>query len=199
MPSGPEPGVSTRVLTLPNALTLLRLVLIPVFLWLLLVRHAELEAFWVLAVSAATDWVDGVVARRYDLVSRLGQTLDPVADRLFVLTTMLGLMVHGVVPWWFVALLLARDLWGVTEMVRLRRHGLRTLPVSFIGKAATFALLTAFPLMLLGHGPGTPAAVVRAVAWAFAWWGAGLYWLSAIMYYIQAQQVVRRPSGEEAP
>ncbi|AKT51844.1 CDP-alcohol phosphatidyltransferase family protein [Arsenicicoccus sp. oral taxon 190] len=188
-----RPPVSDRVLTTPNALTVTRILLVPVFLWLLLGRRDELAAFWVLAASAATDWLDGAMARRFGLVSRLGQLLDPVADRLFVLSTLAGLLLAGIVPWWFVVALLARDFWGVTELLRLRGRGLRRLPVTFVGKAATFCLLSAFPLLLLGHAvSGLAAGIVRSVGWAFGWWGLGLYWVSAIMYYVQAQQVVRQ-------
>ncbi|WP_338155502.1 CDP-alcohol phosphatidyltransferase family protein [Arsenicicoccus dermatophilus] len=185
-----------RVLTVPNLLSGLRILMVPVFLWLLLVRRADTAAFWVLVGSGLTDWLDGVVARRYGQVSRLGLVLDPIADRLFVVSTLLGLLLRDLVPSWLVVALVARDLWGVAEMVRLRRHGLSSLPVTFLGKAATFALLVAFPLLLLGAGEGLPQRGALVMGWAFAWWGLGLYWLSAIMYYIQAQQVVRR-LGEE--
>lgn len=193
---GPPP-VSGAVLTVPNLLTVVRILLVPVFLWLLLGRRQEVGAALLLAVSAATDWLDGAWARRHDQVTRLGQRLDPVADRLFVVSTLIGLVLVGAVPWWLVVALLLRDLWGVVELVRLRPHGITSLPVTFIGKAATFCLLGAFPLLLLAHGGGALASVTRPLGWALALWGLGLYWLSAIMYYIQAQQLVHRTRREE--
>lgn len=180
-----------RVLTLPNLLSMLRLVGVPVFLVLVLLGH-DTWAFVTLAVAGLTDYLDGRIARLLGQVTRVGEMLDPVADRLYILAALVGLVARGFVPWWIAALVVARDLWGVLELARLRRYGVTRLPVIFIGKAATFALLYAFPLLLLAHGTSTTAAVVRPLAWAFTWWGIGLYWLSAAVYYDQARSIVRR-------
>lgn len=184
-----QPPVSTRVLTVPNVLSALRLVGVPIFLWAILTEHDAL-ALVVLAASGITDWLDGKIARRYGLVSRLGELLDPVADRLYIASTLLGLAWRDIVPWWLVGLLLARELFMAGVVLVARRHGWVGLPVHFAGKAATFNLLYAFPLLLLGDGDGTAARVAEPIAWGFAWWGVALYWLSAILYAVQLRRLL---------
>ena len=190
---GTAPGgavTSDRVLTLPNVLSALRLVGVPLFLWLL-VRGDDGWALLVLMASGVTDYLDGKIARRYGLESRVGQLLDPIADRLYVLTTLLALGWRDVVPWWLVVGLLARDGFMGLVLAVLRPYGYSDLPVHFVGKAATFNLLYAFPLLLLGDGDGTLAALARPVGWGFAWWGASLYWLAAAFYAWQAAALIR--------
>jgi cardiolipin synthase (CMP-forming) len=184
-----EAVMTHRVLTVPNVLSSMRLVGVPVFLWLILGEH-DGWALLVLMASGITDYLDGKIARRFGLVSRLGQLLDPLADRLYILTTLLGLAWRHIIPWWLVAVLLARELLLVGLLAVLKRHGYLALPVHFIGKAATFCLLYAFPLLLLADGTGTLAAVARAVGWGFAWWGTGLYWVAGVMYVVQTATVV---------
>jgi cardiolipin synthase len=179
-----------RVLTVPNVLSSLRLVGVPVFLWLIL-SERDGWALLVLMLSGVTDYLDGKIARRFGLVSRLGQLLDPLADRLYILTTLLGLAWRNIIPWWLVVVLLARELLLVGLLGVLKRHGYLALPVHFVGKAATFCLLYAFPLLLLADGTGTVAAVARAVGWGFAWWGVGLYWVAGVMYVVQTVTVAR--------
>jgi cardiolipin synthase len=185
-----EAVTTHRVLTVPNVLSSLRLVGVPLFLWLILAEH-DGWALLVLMLSGISDYLDGKIARRFGLVSRLGQLLDPLADRLYILTTLLGLAWRGIIPWWLVAVLLARELLLVGLLGVLKKHGYLALPVHFVGKAATFSLLYAFPLLLLADGSGTLAAVARAVGWGFAWWGTGLYWVAGVMYVIQTRSVVR--------
>lgn len=187
-----DTGVTTdRVVTVPNALSLLRLLLVPLFVWLALVPEADAAAVVVLMVSGATDWLDGWIARRWNQISRVGQLLDPVADRLFVLSTIIVLGVREIVPWWLVLLLLARDVVMAAVQLSLRMRGFEPLPVHYVGKAATLCLLYALPLLLLTEGTGTWADVVRPVAWAFTWWGVALYWWSAVLYAEQAAAVAR--------
>jgi cardiolipin synthase len=185
-----EAVTTHRVLTVPNVLSSLRLVGVPLFLWLILAEH-DGWALLVLMLSGITDYLDGKIARRFGLVSRLGQLLDPLADRLYILTTLLGLAWRDIIPWWLVAVLLVRELLLVGLLGVLKKHGYLALPVHFVGKAATFSLLYAFPLLLLADGSGTLAAVARAVGWGFAWWGTGLYWVAGVMYVIQTRSVVR--------
>ncbi|MCL2422631.1 MAG: CDP-alcohol phosphatidyltransferase family protein [Micrococcales bacterium] len=187
-----------RVLTVPNAISAARLVLVPVFA-VLLARRQDVAALVVLAVSGVSDWLDGVVARRLGQVSRLGQVLDPAADRLFIVVTIVALAWRGVVPWWLVAALVARDLaLGVVQLVVVRA-GWQPLPVHLAGKTATLMLLYAFPLLLLAElaGPGAPAAVptlLAALGWATALWGVGLYWTSGVFYLVQARRLLRGAS-----
>ncbi len=188
-----EPYDTTRVLTLPNVLSFIRLLGVPLFLWLLLVAQADIWAVLVLAVGGFTDWLDGYLARSWNQRSRLGQVLDPAADRLYILATLIGLAVRGIIPWWMVALLVARDvMMFVAVFPVLRSRGFVSLPVHFLGKAATFCLLYAFPLVLLGAGEGAWHLVARVIGWAFACWGAGLYWWAGLMYLRQSVDVARR-------
>lgn len=176
---------SSRVLTVPNAISLARLLLVPVFAWLAW-RGMDGWAFVVLAVSGASDWLDGLLARRLNQVSRLGALLDPSADRLFILVTLLVLAGRGVVPWWLVAALLSREVVLGVVQLGLIRAGRGPLPVHLVGKAGTLALLYAFPLLLLATWDGWLGAVASVVGWAFAWWGIALYWTAAGLYLRQA-------------
>lgn len=182
--------VSTRVLTVPNLISFARLLLVPVFA-VLLARRQDGWAFAVLAVSGASDWLDGVLARRLGQVSRLGQLLDPAADRLFILVTIVALAWRGVVPWWLVVALVARDVVLAVMLAVLARAGEPPLPVHLAGKAGTFALLYAFPLLLLATWSGPVGVVATVFGWAFALWGVGLYWFSGVLYLEQARRVLR--------
>jgi cardiolipin synthase len=176
-----------RVWTLPNLLSLLRLAGVGVFLWLVLGPEADGWALAVLAVSGVTDFLDGYLARRLGQTSRLGQVLDPVADRLYILAVVVGLALRDVIPWWAAVALPLRDvlLWGLVPLLRTR--GYSALPVHFLGKAATFNLLYAFPLLLLGDGDGTVAVLAKVFGWAFAIWGIALYWWAGILYAWQVR------------
>ncbi len=186
-----------RVLTIPNVLSVLRLLGVPLFLWLIL-RHEDGWALTVLALSGITDYLDGKIARRFHLVSRVGQLLDPIADRLYIVSTLFGLGWRDIIPWWFVGLLLARELLLAALMFALKRVGQIGLPVHFVGKAATLNLLYAFPVILLGQVSGPVGAVALPVGWAFAWWGTALYWLAAVLYAVQAAPLLRRRMGAPA-
>jgi cardiolipin synthase len=179
-----------RVLTVPNALSFLRLLLIPVFLWLVLVERADIAAVGVLAVSGITDWADGVIARRTGQMTRLGRLLDPLVDRLTIAATLIGLALRDLVPWWLVGLLVARELLLLALVPLLRRRGLVALPVHYLGKAATFALYFGFPFVLAGAGSATWEQVLGAVGWAFVIWGTALYWYAAVLYLEQARRVL---------
>ncbi|WP_448629459.1 CDP-alcohol phosphatidyltransferase family protein [Cellulomonas soli] len=185
--------VTQRVLTVPNVISLVRLLLVPVFA-VLIYAGRDATAVLVLAFSGATDWLDGVLARRLGQVSRLGQLLDPAADRLFILVTLVGLAWRGAVPWWLVAVLVLRDVVLTVMLVVLRRSGFGPLPVHLAGKAGTFALLYAFPLLLLSEWADPVGVVCGVVGWAFALWGVGLYWFSAGLYLTQARDLLRSRS-----
>jgi cardiolipin synthase len=186
-----ETAVQTdRVLTIPNALTMLRLVGVPLFLWLLLGPHADGWAVAVLIVSGFTDWLDGVVARATGSISRIGQLLDPLADRLYILATLGGLLLRGIIPWWLPAVLVGRDIVLAVALALLKRRGIFGLPVHFLGKAATFNLLLAFPLILLGAGTADWQTVVRVIGWALAGWGTGLYLYAGWLYLRQTADLL---------
>ena len=188
--------VSDRVLTLPNVLSALRLVGVPVFLWLLFTNQ-DIWAFVVLALSGLTDYLDGKIARRFNLVSRVGQLLDPLADRLYVLTTLVALTIRDIIPLWLLIVLVGRDLFMGVVILLLKRVGQTGLPVHFVGKAATFNLLYAFPILLLSSVEGVIGDVAQPLGWAFAWWGVGLYLLAAVLYAVQAAAVIRARSAAD--
>ncbi len=180
-----------RILTVPNIISFIRLLGVPLFLWLILVPQADGWALVLLVASGISDWLDGKIARATGQISRLGQVLDPIADRLYIAAALLGLALRGIIPWWLVGLLVARDLVLLALLPPLKKRGLVGLPVHFLGKAATFCLLYAFPLLLLGDAPGTLGDVARVVGWAFVIWGTGLYWYAALLYIEQARRVIR--------
>ena len=179
-----------RVWTLPNVLSMVRLAGVPLFLWLVLGPEADLLALGVLMLSGVTDFLDGYLARRLRQTSVLGQVLDPVADRLYILAVVLGLALRDIVPWWVALSLPLRDLllWGLVPLLRTR--GYSALPVHFLGKAATFNLLYAFPLLLLGDGTGVFATLAKVFGWAFAIWGTGLYWWAGLLYAWQVRKLM---------
>ena len=181
---------SDRVWTVPNLLSALRLAGVPLFLWLVLGPEADGWALALLMVSGLTDFLDGWLARKLDQQSVLGQILDPVADRLYILAVVVGLALRDVIPWWMAISLPLRDalMWGLVPLLRTR--GYSALPVHFLGKAATFNLLYAFPLLLLGDGDGVVALLARVFGWAFACWGIGLYWWAGVLYAWQVRTLL---------
>ncbi|MFZ2502153.1 MAG: CDP-alcohol phosphatidyltransferase family protein [Nocardioides sp.] len=179
-----------RVWTVPNLLSMLRLAGVPVFLWLVLGPEEDGWALFLLMLSGLTDFLDGYLARKLDQYSPLGEILDPVADRLYILAVVVGLALRDVIPWWVAVALPARDLllWGLVPILRTR--GYSALPVHLLGKAATFNLLYAFPLLLLGDGTGVVADLARVWGWAFAFWGIGLYWWAGFLYAWQVRKLL---------
>jgi cardiolipin synthase len=185
-----EVAVSHRVLTIPNVISIIRLAGVPLFLWLILVPEADGLALAVLAISGISDYADGYLARKLNQTSKLGAILDPVADRLYILSTVIGLGIRDIIPWWVALILPARDafLWCLVPFLRTR--GYSALPVHFLGKAATANLLYAFPLLLLGDGTGVLATLAKVFGWAFAIWGTGLYWWAGLLYAWQVRKLM---------
>ena len=185
-----EVAVSHRVLTIPNVISIIRLAGVPLFLWLILVPEADGLALALLALSGLSDYADGYLARRLNQTSQLGAILDPVADRLYILSTVIGLGIRDIIPWWVAIILPARDafLWCLVPFLRTR--GYSALPVHFLGKAATFNLLYAFPLLLLGDASGTLPLLAKVFGWAFAIWGTGLYWWAGLLYAWQVRKLL---------
>jgi cardiolipin synthase len=180
-----------RVWTWPNALSVLRLLGVPLFLWLLLGPEADGLALVVLMVSGFTDWLDGKLARWLDQSSRLGALLDPAADRLYIVSTLVALAVRDIVPVWLVALLLGRELILGVLLLVLRHYGYPPLQVHYLGKAATLLLLYAFPALLMADGEGWFATFAAPIAWALTIWGTVLYVLAGVFYAIQVAGIVR--------
>jgi cardiolipin synthase len=182
-----------RVLTIPNGISAARLAGVPVFLWLVLGPRTAAADYWAVALlilAGLSDWLDGKIARALNQGSRLGQVLDPAADRLYIAATLIALAVRAVIPWWLVVLLALRELTvGAALALLKRRTGLGTLQVSFVGKAATLCLLYAFPLLFLGDHPGWGGTLARVTGWAFATWGTVLYWWAAMLYLSQVRSL----------
>jgi cardiolipin synthase len=180
-----------RVWTIPNLLSFLRLLGVPLFLWLLLVPQADGWAFVVLVLSAVSDWADGKLARLLHQYSKLGELLDPLADRLYLLATLVAFVIRGFIPWWVAALIIGRDIVLAVCLPVIRRHGYPPLKVHYLGKAATFCLLYALPLLLLAQGDSTIAQVARPIAYAFTVWGVVLYLWAGVLYLGQTIWIVR--------
>jgi cardiolipin synthase len=179
-----------RVLTIPNALSFVRLLLVPVFLWLVLGPKYDEVALAVLMVSGFTDYLDGKLARRLNQTSKIGAILDPVADRFFILAVVIGLGYRDIIPWWLAVILPLRDVFLFSLVPFLRTRGYSSLPVHFLGKAATASLLYAFPLLLLGDATGTVADLANVFGWAFTVWGVALYWWGGILYAFQVRRLM---------
>jgi cardiolipin synthase len=190
-----DPQIATdRVWTVPNILSMLRLVGVPVFLVLILAFEADGWALAVLFLSGLSDWLDGKLARMLNQTSSLGALLDPLADRLYMVTTPLAFAIRDFVPWWVVILLFARDGILALTLPVLKARGLGPLPVTYIGKAATFALMYAFPMILAGQWDSTVSRVMLALGYAFLAWGLYMYLWSMVMYLYQTRlNVAARP------
>jgi cardiolipin synthase len=188
-----------RFWTLPNVLSVLRLAGVPVFLWLLLGPHADLIALAVLVASGASDWLDGKLARWLNQASRIGALLDPAADRLYIVATLVAFVLRDIVPWWLAVVLIGKDVAVGLCLPVLRRAGYTPPEVHYVGKAATFALLYAFPFLLLAQGTSTAAQIARPIGYAFIAWGTALYVWTGALYVAQVVIAVRRPRHGRSP
>jgi len=199
--TAPDPAAAAetlgeQILTIPNLISFARLLGVPVFLWLVLGVDTSTGDWWavgLLIASSAWDWLDGKIARALNQQTRLGQLLDPAADRLYIVATVIALAVRSIIPWWLVGLLAARELLMAVVLWQVRRQGWGALQVSFIGKTATLCLLYAFPLLFLGSHVASYAETARVAGWSFVIWGSALYWCSAGLYLIQARQLLAGP------
>lgn len=187
-----EDNDHNRIMTIPNAISFLRLLGIPLFLWLVLVKELDILAFIILVVAGATDWIDGYLARKLDQQSRIGELLDPLADRLYIAATIIGLAIRGFIPWWLVGLIAARDLMLLFAIPMLKKLHLAALPVTYVGKSGTFALFWGFPLFLLSGLQDPWGSIWGALAWAFSLWGAYLYWWAGIRYFVIARALLHK-------
>ena len=182
-----------RYLTIPNALTALRGFGVPLFIWLALDLHADGWAILVLAIGGLTDYLDGKLARMWNQTSRFGELADPAIDRIYILATLVVLYLRDAIPVWVILLLLGRDLVLGIATIALTRNGLPPLKVSYIGKAATFNLLYAFPLLLLALSDSIAGTLAYIFGWAFAIWGIGLYLVTGVSYLRTAIKSIRVP------
>jgi cardiolipin synthase len=187
--------VGDRIVTWPNVLSAARLAGVPVFLWLVIgprTATTDIIAAGLLGFAGISDWLDGKLARMLNQTSKLGQLLDPAADRLYIAVTIIALGVRGIIPWWLFGALAAREVCVAVALLVLRhRTEYGSLQVSFVGKAATLCLMYAFPLLFLGAHGGDVSEVVRIIGWAFAVWGVALYWWAALLYLTQIRDLVK--------
>jgi CDP-diacylglycerol--glycerol-3-phosphate 3-phosphatidyltransferase len=188
-----ESAASDRIWTVPNLLSALRLAGVPLFLYWVLSTHQDGRAILLLMAAGASDYFDGKIARKYGQFSRLGQLLDPAADRLYILATLLALVARDGLPLWWALALIGRDVLLAFTIPLLRKHGYGPLPVHFLGKAATFNLLYAFPMLLaaLPNRDDVLSTVFRPLGWAFATWGSTLYWWAGVLYVLQMRQLLK--------
>lgn len=182
-------SLSKELRSIPNLLSLLRLALVPVFL-LLLITDQFVWALVVLAVASASDWLDGFIARRFNQITELGKVLDPAADRMYIFASLIGLTVNGNIPAWLAVVIIARDVMLLIVYPVLASHGYGPLPVHFLGKAGTFALLYALPLLLMADIFPRAEFIVLPLAWGFAYWGVALYWIAGFLYVNQVRKLV---------
>lgn len=184
----------SQFLTIPNGLTLLRGLGVPLFIWLALDQKADGWAILVLAIGGVTDYLDGKLARMWNQTSRFGELADPFIDRIYIVATLIVLEMRGAIPLWIVALLLARDLALAVATLALTRKGLPPLQVTYMGKAATFNLLYAFPFLLLALSQSWYGTLAFIFGWAFTVWGVALYLVTGVSYLRSAVKSIRVPS-----
>ncbi|MCV7075475.1 CDP-alcohol phosphatidyltransferase family protein [Mycobacterium szulgai] len=184
--------VPSRVFTVPNVLSFIRLALIPVFVYVMLIAPAHGWAVAILVFSGVSDWADGKIARLLNQSSRLGVFLDPAVDRLYMITVPIVLGLSGIVPWWFIVTLLARDAALGVTLPLLWSRGVSALPVTYVGKAATFALMSGFPVLLAGQWDTLWSRVLRACGWALLIWGMYAYLWAFVLYVVHMLLVLRR-------
>jgi cardiolipin synthase (CMP-forming) len=185
-------AAESRIWTIPNLLSMLRLALVPPFLVLIVVGD-YVAALIVLVVASFTDMLDGYLARRLRQVTRLGQLLDPAADRLYIFAALVGLAANDLVPWWIVVVIVGRDVFLLVLGVVLANHGYGPLPVHQLGKVATFALFFGVPVIMLGLAFPAVQPISEPVGWAITLWGAFLYWWAGVIYAIETARVIRIP------
>ena len=180
-----------QYLTIPNALTALRGLGVPLFIWLALDKQADGWAVIVLAIGGVTDYLDGKLARMWNQTSRFGELADPAIDRVYILATLIVLYLRDALPLWVIVVLLGRDLILALVTIALTRKGQPPLQVTYIGKAATFNLLYAFPLLLLALNDSVVGTVAFIFGWAFAIWGVALYIFTGVSYFRTALNAIR--------
>lgn len=181
------------MLTVPNAISIGRLLCAPLFLWLLFVAEERTAAFVLLAVLGATDWVDGWLARQLHQVSDLGKVLDPVADRILLLTAAIALTVDGVVPVWVGVVVLVREAIVSAATLALALAGAARIDVQWTGKAGTFALMFALPGFLLVDvlDPGTGRDLAEIATWIATAGGLILGYIATAKYIPVARDALR--------
>ena len=178
-------------INIPNVLSFLRLLGIPVFIYFALVREQDVIAITILAIAGITDYLDGKLARAWNQTSDLGAMLDPVADRIYILATLIVLYQREAINLWVILVLLFRDAVLALMTLVLKVRGLKLMEVTYLGKAATFNLLYAFPLLLLATHQSVAGEIAFAIGWGFAHWGIALYLYTGLIYFQNGLRSIR--------
>jgi cardiolipin synthase (CMP-forming) len=176
---------SSQIYTIPNAISVLRGLGIPIFLWSYLHAHNVALSFAILVIGGLTDYLDGKIARALKQESALGELLDPSIDRAYIAAVLIAMSISGALPIWIPIVLIGRDIWLSFMLLLMRITGGGVFKVSFLGKSATFTLLYAFPLILISSEEGF-GRVLLIVGWSFAIWGIALYLLTGFRYTVIA-------------
>ena len=199
--------------TVPNLISALRIISIP-FISVLISKHEMIAALALIAISSASDGLDGIIARRFNQVSKIGQILDPIADRLLIFCSILALSVAGIIPWWMLIIVGLRDLWMAIQVLWLAQYGYGPLPVHFVGKAGTALLMISIVgLIFADLGTSTffhllyiaalaarylkPVMKLFIAALAAGIWGIAMYWLAGYIYTKQGVGLLRKELGEK--
>ena len=182
---------------MPNLISVLRIASIPFIAWLV-ADHRMVPALIVLAVSAITDSLDGIIARAFNQVSKIGQILDPIADRLLIICSVLALGVAGIIPWWMIIIIAARDAWMMLLVLWLAQYDYGPLPVHFVGKAGTFMLMVSIVALIFCDIWENPfVGLLHLAALAAGIWGIAMYWLAGYIYTKQGVGLLRKELGEK--
>lgn len=189
---GAAPTLLAGIWTIPNAVTLVRLLCLPVFLWLLFDQENRQAAAWMLGALGATDWVDGYLARRLGQVSEFGKVFDPTVDRLLFIVALTAIIIDGSIPLWFALAILVREIGvGAMMVVATVVFDMPRIDVTFLGKTATFLLMFAVPGFLMGQSDIVGAAWFTAVAWLMGLPGLVLSYWTAFAYVPMVRAAVR--------
>ncbi|WEV58239.1 CDP-alcohol phosphatidyltransferase family protein [Bifidobacterium sp. ESL0728] len=191
-----SPDARDIYFTVPNLISILRIVSIPFISWLI-AQHKMIVALIVLAVSAASDGLDGIIARKWNQVSKIGQILDPLADRLLIFCSILALGLAGIIPWWMLFIVGLRDLILLVLIIILAQHDYGPLPVHFVGKAGTALLMISITALIFADlWSNTFTQILHLAALAAGIWGIILYWLAGYIYIRQGVKLIRHDSDE---
>jgi cardiolipin synthase len=191
LPDPDPPATTDRILTVPNVITMIRLALLPVFVWLLFGEDDRAAAAWLLAALGTTDFFDGYIARHFDQVSELGKVLDPVADRLLFFVGAGSILIDGSIPMWFAVAVLGREVLVTGATLALAAMGAARIDVTWFGKAGAFALMMSVPFFLGSHGDLSWADLAEDLAWATGLPGLALAWYSLLLYVPLARKALR--------
>ena len=185
-------------INIPNALSVLRLLGVPLFIYFALVTEQDGLAILVLAIAGATDYLDGKLARAWNQTSAFGALLDPAADRIYIFATLIILFVRDAISLWVLIILIFRDAVLAILTILMKVRGLKLFEVTYLGKAATFNLLYAFPLLFLAIQDSSAGRIAFAIGWSFALWGIVLYVFTGWLYFQNGIKSIRVASRESS-